>query len=700
MNRRDFLNKVTLPSALFFSSISESSVSKTNSPLFAPNNKVLTVASYDELSKTSGEFFGQVIYLISYYRNVPGGGGVYSWKEGIENDDLGHICVPNIGDGYWESLDDKVDLHSYGILSVNIEAADKNHDMSDRLQNAFNRAKYKNYSVHTNLAAENHYSKNGIFITKGINISGVKSIYGCLSLFLSSSEFNGLSAPGMPSTKWALINFNAKYEGSGMIYGSAQGNQILSSIVIRDLTPRSASLSGQLHIFSGVNVFGSLCSVGFDGYGVCLDSCYDSFISDIRAISCGNSDFFAISCGNYPNAHTSRPDGFNSMTIAGVMAHDCYDRSIHITGAGKNRIERIHEEQTIVTSTTPWKKSATVITNNWGYSNTIIGGDFSSFGTISIYPRNNCSKQHVCTIVSNRVAIDTLDTSGNVSIHSSYTENPRALAINSLSIQYNLWISENVIASLSTVEITEGNFDSNALRVTSGSIFMYGDKCHLYAKNATFDFLSVNGDVHFDECNILGCHVKGKVLLSNNNHIGNISCEKIAINGSRNYIERGDFKKEIIIAGIDDNHFFDCKFFGDVTLYNGVYLSKCFVNGLLTLKSNKGTASAIILKELHVKSDLIVDSISPIKVASSEVDGNIIINNVKLNLILDDLMCGDIFNSAVDGAWIYSKVIVSGSSNHANTIANTNIPHGRVLTTDPYTGIGYIFTSDGWVKSL
>ncbi|MCV5404416.1 hypothetical protein OFM88_33235, partial [Escherichia coli] len=76
---------------------------------------------------------------------------------------------------------------------------------------------------------------------------------------------------------------------------------------------------------------------------------------------------------------------------------DCYDRSIHITGAGKNRIERIHEEQTIVTSTTPWKKSATVITNNWGYSNTIIGGDFSSFGTISIYPRNNCSKQHVCT---------------------------------------------------------------------------------------------------------------------------------------------------------------------------------------------------------------------------------------------------------------------------------------------------------------
>lgn len=75
MNRRDFLNKVTLPSALFFSSISESSVSKTNSPLFAPNNKVLTVASYDELSKTSGEFFGQVIYLISYYRNVPGGGG-------------------------------------------------------------------------------------------------------------------------------------------------------------------------------------------------------------------------------------------------------------------------------------------------------------------------------------------------------------------------------------------------------------------------------------------------------------------------------------------------------------------------------------------------------------------------------------------------------------------------------------------------
>ncbi|HBR6910243.1 TPA: hypothetical protein L9224_004995 [Klebsiella pneumoniae] len=698
MNRRDFLNKVTLPSAIFFSTFSDSSVSKMNSPLFASDNKFHTVASYDELSNTSGEFYGQVIYLTSYYTNVPGGGGFYSWKEGVESDDLGHVCVPKLGNGYWESLDDKVDLHSYGILAVNIDAADKTHDMSNRLQNAFNRAKSKNYSVHTSLAAENHYSKHGFFITKGINISGVKSIYGCLSLFLLSSEFKGLSTPGIPSTKWALININAKFDSSGMIYGSAQGNQIISSIVIRDLTPRSTSLSGQLHVFSGVNVFGSLCSVGFDGYGVCLDSCYDSFISDIRAISCGNSDYFAISCGNYPSAHTSRPDGFNSVTIAGVMAHDCYDRSIHITGAGKNRIERIHEEQTIVTSTTPWKKSATVITNNWGYSNTIIGGDFSSFGTVSIYPRNNCSKHHVCTIVSNRVAIDTLDTSGNVSIHSSYTEYPRALAINSLSVKYNLWISEYVIASLSTVEITEGNFDSNALRVTSGSIFMYGHKCHFYAKNGTFDYLSVNGDVHFDECNIVGCNVKGTVLLSNNNYIGNVTCDKIAIKGSRNYIQRGVFKNDVLIAGIDENHFSDCKFLGNIVLCNGVSLSKCFVNGLLTLKSIKGNSSSIMLKELHVKGDLIVDSTNPIKLASSVVNGNIIINDVKLNLILDDLMCGDIFNSAADGSWIYSKVIVSGSSNHANTIANTNIPRGRVSTTDPYTGNTYTYTGDGWVK--
>ena len=62
MNRRDFLNKVTLPSAIFFSTFSDSSVSKMNSPLFASDNKFLTVASYDELSNTSGEFYGQVIY--------------------------------------------------------------------------------------------------------------------------------------------------------------------------------------------------------------------------------------------------------------------------------------------------------------------------------------------------------------------------------------------------------------------------------------------------------------------------------------------------------------------------------------------------------------------------------------------------------------------------------------------------------------
>ncbi len=90
-----------------------------------------------------------------------------------------------------------------------------------------------------------------------------------------------------------------------------------------------------------------------------------------------------------------------------------------------------------------------------------------------------------------------------------------------------------------------------------------------------------------------------------------------------------------------------------------------------------------MLKELHVKGDLIVDSINPIKLASSVVDGNIIINDVTLNLILDDLMCSDILNSAVDGSWIYSRVIVSGSSNHANTIAKTNVPNGRLLTTDP-----------------
>ncbi len=50
-----------------------------------------------------------------------------------------------------------------------------------------------------------------------------------------------------------------------------------------------------------------------------------------------------------------------------------------------------------------------------------------------------------------------------------------------------------------------------------------------YAKNGTFDFLSVNGDVHFDECNIVGCNVKGTVLLSNNNYIGNVSCEKLLL---------------------------------------------------------------------------------------------------------------------------------------------------------------------------
>lgn len=696
MNRRDFLGKFQIPTALLLTSIPELGLAKNEKSLSGNNRNIEYIESYSDLMRFPGTFEGQSIYLLSYYKGILGGGGFFSWRLGLNNSDLGHICVPANSEinGYWESLDDKVDLLSYGIVTVNIDNVDGAIDMSRRLQNAFQRAILKNIPVYTNLTAENHYIKYGIPIKKGIDISGVKSIIGCLNLFLSSSEFEGIGAPGISNTVWALININAEFEPSGMVYGSARGNQQLSSITIRDIRPRSSPLSGQLHTFSGTNVFGSLCSVGLDGYGVFLASCYDSYISDVRAISCGNNESFAVCFAGYPASSSSKPDGFNSITVSGVMAHNCYDRSINITGAGKNRIERIHEEQTYVTTTVPWEQSATVKTNNWGYCNTLIGGDFSSYGTISIYPHETCSEHHVCTIVSNRISIDTFDTSGNVSIHGSYTSQPRALNIGSLSIKHDLWISERVILSVSAIEITEGSFESHALRCSSDSIYIYGNNCNFYSKNGSFNYLFVNGDASFNACAICDAQVINKTILLGDNRINKLSSNIIELTGEGNSIIDSVFKNDVIITG--DNDFSDCLFLGNVSLYEGGYLTGCQITGSASILSKK--AGGIYLNNVLVKKDILIESSSKVKLIEIDLNGDIIIQGGNVHLILDDVNCHDVINNALSGSWVYSNVIVSGEANSANTNAKTNKPSGRVISSDPYSGDVFVFLHDGWSK--
>ena len=220
-----------------------------------------------------------------------------------------------------------------------------------------------------------------------------------------------------------------------------------------------------------------------------MSSCYDSSIQDIRAVSCGNTSYWGVSIDSYPADSTSRIDNSNHLTIGSIEPHDCYDKSLNSAPAS-SFIGHIHEERTFVTDTSTWS-SATISTNGFGWTNTILAGDWTNYGCVLIYPDSPTAANHVVTVVSSQVAINTLRSAGNVGIHFSYTNPKRGIAIGTLDVTYKLYVTEDVYGKIAHCQVTGDDSVVTILKggLNFGSMNVPGASSTLTASGCVFEYI-------------------------------------------------------------------------------------------------------------------------------------------------------------------------------------------------------------------
>lgn len=626
-------------------------------------------ASFSALRNINPDYAGQRILLKSYYENGITGGGEFEAVYGTVVDDGGHLCVVS-SSVYWRRVSSEVRTSDYGIFSQSISASSK-VDHSVKLQNAINRAKSLLCPLVSEIGNENHYIRNGIYLESGVDITGIKSIKGALPLIVDSSVFTGITAVGYPGITWVLTNLNATYGSTGMIFGTTVGNQLIDSITIRDFNSRSAPLGAQLHTFSGTIVKGSLCATGFDGPGVYLASCYDSSIQDIRAISCGNTSYWGVSIDSYPADSTSRIDNSNHLTIGSIEPHDCYDKSLNSAPAS-SFIGHIHEERTFVTDTSTWP-SATVSTNGFGWTNTILAGDWTNYGCVLIYPYSPTAANHVVTVVSSQVAINTLRNLGNVGIHFSYTTPRRGVAIGTLDVTHNLYVTEDVYGKIAHCQVTGDDSVVTILKggLNFGSMNVPGASSTLTARGCVFEYINaVTATLSYSTVLNGGFTTLNTSTACDISAIGAVT---LVMGGSRNSLKDAYISGTSTFSG--DGVVSGSSLVGDSNVSGSYTIFGIKTNANMTINNSAAQTYGCVLRDSYVNGQLNISGYAKVKVDAVAV--------VSLNL------------SLTAGYILLDDVQMSGSLS-GNAIASTNTPTIGSMTKDPSTGNAYVYKSTGW----
>ena len=628
------------------------------------------VSSYAKLKLVIPERIGQKILLSSYYEGGTTGGGEFVSVLGTAVDDGGHICVPAASTMYWQRVASEVKTSDYGIYSQSISASSK-VDHAVKLQNAINRAKLLLCPLVSEVGNENHYIRNGIYLESGVDITGIKSIKGALPLIVDSSVFTGITAVGYPGITWVLTNLNATYGSTGMIFGTTVGNQLIDSITIRDFNSRSAPLGAQLHTFSGTIVKGSLCATGFDGPGVYLSSCYDSSIQDIRAISCGNTSYWGVSLDSYPADSTSSLDTSNHLTIGSIEPHDCIDRCLN-ANASSSFIGHIHEEASVVTDTSTWS-SATISSNGFGWTNTILSGDWTTYGAVRILPAASSASNHVVTVLSNQVSINTLNAEGNVGVHFTYTTPRRGIFIGTLDVIYKLYVTADVYGKIASCQVrgTTSVVTILSAFLNFGAMNVTGASSTLTASGCVFEYLAAI-TATLANCTVL----RGSITTLTANgacNISDIGAVTLAMSGSRNSL------KDAYISGIStfsgDGVVSGSSLVGASTFSGSYTIFGIKTNANMTINNAAAQTYGCVLRDSYVNGQLTISGYAKVKVDAVAV--------ASLNL------------SLTAGYILLDDVQMSGSLS-GNAIAATNTPAIGSMTKDPSTGNVYVYKSTGW----
>lgn len=628
------------------------------------------VSSYAKLKLVIPKRIGQKILLSSYYEGGTTGGGEFVSVLGTAVDDGGHICVPAASTMYWQRVSSEVKTSDYGIFSQSISASSK-VDHSVKLQNAINRAKSLLCPLVSEIGNENHYIRNGIYLESGVDITGIKSIKGALPLIVDSSVFTGITAVGYPGITWVLTNLNATYGSTGMIFGTTVGNQLIDSITIRDFNSRSAPLGAQLHTFSGTIVKGSLCATGFNGPGVYLSSCYDSSIQDIRAISCGNTSYWGVSLDSYPADSTSSLDTSNHLTIGSIEPHDCFDRCLN-ANASSSFIGHIHEEASVVTDTSTWS-SATISTNGFGWTNTILSGDWTTYGAVRILPAAPSASNHVVTVLSNQVSINTLNAEGNVGIHFTYTTPRRGIFIGTLDVIYKLYVTADVYGKIASCQVRGAASVVTLLSATLnfGAMNVTGASSTLTASGCVFEYLAAI-TATLANCTVL----RGSITTLTTNgacNISDIGAVTLVMGGSRNSLKDAYISGTSTFSG--DGVVSGSSLVGASTFSGSYTIFGIKTNANMTINNAAAQTYGCVLRDSYVNGQLTISGYAKVKVDAVAV--------ASLNL------------SLTAGYILLDDVQMSGSLS-GNAIAATNTPAIGSMTKDPSTGNVYVYKSTGW----
>lgn len=633
-------------------------------------DRLRSVLTFDALRGRVPDYPGEEVYLLSHSGRGSIGCGFFVAVMSNGVDDGGHVCVPTGTTGvHWRRVADTVQLSDYGIYSQGLN--DSNLvDMHSALQAAIDRAVSDEMVLVTNMPNENHYVRRGVYLTKGVSITGLKTLEGCLPLIVDSSQFEGIPAVGYPGVTWVLTNMNATYGSTGMIFGTSVGNQSLGSIVIRDRSPRTNKLGAQLHTFSGTVISGALCATGFRGPGVYLSSCYDSSIQDIRSISCGDTQHWGVSFESYPKDDTSSLDTSNHLTIGSVEAHDCIDRAIN-QNSSSSSISHIHEEATVVTDTSTWS-SATIASNGFGWTNTILAGAWANYGSVRILPSAGSADNYVATVVSDQVSIGSLNVEGNVSVHFTYTTPKRGINIGTLDVTKNLYVTTEVFGTINqclvrgeSSVVTQQSLELNfgILNTTGASSNIVASGCYdkLFGKTATLNKANLSGGSFTNlECTG-GCSITS------------VGATSLLVSGSRNNI------KDVYISGTSsftgDGEVSSSSLVGAST-FNGNYnISGVRTNAAMSVSNTQTPNFPTTLRDCNVNGQLNISGYSKVK--------------------LDNVVCSTLNINLTSGFLLMDDVQLSGALS-GNAVSATNNPAAGSMTKDPSNGKVYVYKAGAW----
>jgi hypothetical protein len=456
-----------------------------------------------------------------------------------------------------------------------------------------------------------------------------------------------------------------------MIFGTSGGNQLIDSIVIRDVNSRASALGAQLHTFSGTIISGALCATGFNGPGVYLSSCYDSSIQDVRAISCGNTSYWGVSFESYPNDSTSSLDTSNHLTVGSIEAHDCFDRAIN-QNASSSSVSHIHEEATVVTDTSTWS-SATISSNGFGWTNTILAGAWSNYGSVRILPSASTASNYVATVVADQLSIGSLNVEGSVSLHYTFTTPRRGLSIGTMDIVNNLYITAEVFGKIDhcLVRGTASVVTQLSVSIAFGTLNITGASSTLTASGGVFEYVSAVTATFTASTVKRGSFTSLTTLGSCS--IADIGSVTINMSGSRNSLKDAYISGASTFSG--DGVVSGSSLVGASTLSGSYTVFGVKTNANFSISNPSAQTYGCVIRDSFINGQLTVSGYAKVKVDTVAV--------ASLNIAL------------TAGYILFGDVQMSGSLS-GNAIASTNTPCVGSMTQDPSTGKSYIYKSTGW----